>query len=239
MPLGHELSWMTDPAMSRRRLVAGVGALFAGGSLLNLMQACGSGAATSVASPGPSGSVRGSVVDMLGKPQGIGRIYLLKKNGFNTGTYADVDAAGRFDFGNVSVGEYLLRYWGSNQAEVPESLHNPVRIFVAENAATAIQFQVVVAVNPNVEREIYIGDYFFQEQPIGAANDMVTVTLGTIVCWYNVGRVVHDVVGGPWGDSGPIGEDANFMWKSDRLGTFPYRCSLHETSMIASLQVVP
>ena len=143
------------------------------------------------------------------------------------------------DFGQVPIGEFLLRYWGSNHAEVPEPLHNPVRITVAEGALTSVQFRIVVGESTEVEREIYIGDFFFQEQPIGPTNGTVTVKLGTEVCWYNVGAVVHNVTGGPWGNSGPIGEEGNFMWAADRVGTFPYRCSYHGTQMIATLQVVP
>jgi hypothetical protein len=50
---------------------------------------------------------------------------------------------------------------------------------------------------------------------------------------------VHSVTGGPWGDSGAIALDGNFMWTSDRVGTFPYRCRYHGTQMIATLQIIP
>ena len=183
--------------------------------------------------------LRGTVVDMSGHAQGIGRIYLLQKNGFNAGVFADVDATGRYDFGPVAVGEYLLRFWGSNLADVPEPLRNPVHIAVAADATVVVQFQIAVSPTPSSDREIYAGDFFFQEQPVGASNGTAIVSLGTLVCWYNVGQVPHTVTGGPWGDSGPIAPDGNFMWTANQTGTFPYRCTYHGTQMIATLQVVP
>ena len=235
---GEQLNGPTIPAMNRRRFIVGVGAALAGGSLLGAGQGCG-GDAPGVTALIPTGQVRGTVADLSGVAKGIGRIYLLKSNGLNTGTYSDVDLKGRFDFGQVPIGDFLLRYWGSNHAEVPEPLHNPVRITVTETVPVTVDFRIVVGENTEVEREIYIGDYFFQEQPIGPPNGTVTVKIGTNVCWYNVGAVVHNVSGGPWELSGPIGLDGNFMWTADRVGTFPYRCTLHGTQMIATLQIVP
>ncbi len=223
--------------MNRRRFIAGLGAAAAAVALAEIAGAC-AGDSPNVAGPGPTGALNGTVVDANGTAQGIGRIYLLQKNGFNSGTYADVDSAGRFDFGSLPVGDYLVRFWGGNLAEVPEPLHNPVRITVTAGAVASVHFQIIVSPTGDSEREIYVGDFFFQEQPAGAANGTTVVRLGTLVCWYNVGQVPHTVTGGPWGDSGPIGIDGNFMWTTDRVGTFPYRCTYHGTQMIAALQVV-
>lgn len=141
--------------------------------------------------------------------------------------------------GRSRAGDYLVRFWGADKADVPETLENPVPVTVVAGATSVVQFQIQVSSTPNPVREIYAGDYFFQEQPAGQPNGTVVVQLGAVVCWYNVGQVLHTVTGGPWGDSGPIAHDGNFMWTSDRLGTFPYRCSYHGTQMIASLQIVP
>jgi len=88
------------------------------------------------------------------------------------------------------------------------------------------------------DRDIFAGEYFFQEQPSGAPNGAVVVKLGALVCWYNVGDVPHTVTGGPWGESGPIGHDGNFMWTANQVGTFTYSCAYHRTKMVASLQVI-
>jgi hypothetical protein len=185
------------------------------------------------------GSVRGAVVDMSERAQPVGRIFLLQKSGLNVGTYVDVDGTGGFDFGAVEVGEYQLRYWGANLAEVPEPLPNPVRITVAAATPTVVQFQVVVGAGiATTDRDIFAGEYFFQEQPSGSPNGTVIVKLGSEVCWYNVGDMPHTVTGGPWGDSGPIGPDGNFMWTASQVGTFIYSCTYHRTLMVASLQVV-
>ena len=124
-------------------------------------------------------------------------------------------------------------------ADVPEPLPNPVRITVTANETTVVPFQIEVGPSDNPDVEIYAGDYFFQSQPAGDANGTVVAKLGTTICWYNVGQQVHSVTGGPWGDSGAIAPDGNFMWTSNEAGTFPYRCRYHGTQMIATLQIIP
>lgn len=234
-----ELNWLTSPAMNRRRFIARLGATAAGTAMIGWLDACGGGESLGLTPSSATGTLRGSVVDLSGRPQGIGRIYLLAKNGFNGGVHADVDAAGLYDFGPVAVGEYQLRFWGANLGGVPDPLPNPVRVTVTENSPTVVQFQIEVGHDNGVYHDIFAGDYFFQDQPVGDANGVVVAKLGTIVCWYNVGKVLHTVTGGPWVDSGPLGLGGNFNWTSDRVGTFPYRCSFHGTQMIATLQIVP
>jgi hypothetical protein len=177
-------------------------------------------------------------VDLNGRPQGIGRVYLLSKAGLSSGAFADVDAAGAFDFGALPVGEKQLRYWDANHGTVPDQFPNPVRVNITADVPTVVQFQIELGHDNGLYHDIFIGDYFFQDQPVGDPNGLVVAKLGTIVCWYNVGRVLHTVTGGPWGDSGPLGLGGNFNWTSDRVGVFPYRCSFHGTQMIATLQIV-
>ena len=235
---GNQLNGPTIPAMSRRRFIAGVGTAIAGGSLLGVVSGCGSGV-IDLTGPGSSGTLRGTVVDAAGLLQPVGRIYLLQKNGFNAGNYRDVDSAGRFEFANVDVGDYQLRFWGGNLASVREPLPNPVPVRVAAAVTMTVQFTVAIGREyDGPEQEIYLGEYYFQQQPVGDLNGTTTVKLGTLVCWYNVGDMVHDVSGGPWVTSGPIQRGGNFMWLADQLGTFPYRCSYHGTQMLATLKVV-
>jgi hypothetical protein len=224
---------LTSPFFTRLPLPPRLGAVLA------VTNACGGGESNRLTAPGPTGTVRGTVVDLSGRPQGIGRIYLLAKSGFNSGVYADVDASGQFVFPSIAVGNYQVRYWGANLASVPEPLPNPVRVTVTPNETTVVAFQIEVGPDDNPDVEIYAGDYFFQAQPAGDANGTVVAKLGTTICWYNVGQTVHSVTGGPWGDSGPIALDGNFMWTADQVGTFPYRCRYHGTQMIATLQIIP
>ncbi len=235
---GNQLTVVTAPTMNRRRFIAGVGSAMVTGSLLGGLEGCGSDVVT-VTGPAPTGTLRGSVIDATGSMQPVGRVYLLQKNGFNAGIYQDVDAKGLFDFGDIDVGAYQLRFWGGNLASVPEPLRNPVPVRIAAAATTTVRFTVVIGKGyDGPEQEIYLGEFFFQGQPIGEMNGTVTVRLGTLVCWYNVGEVSHDVAGGPWGTSGAIPHGGNFMWKADQAGTFPYRCSSHGTQMLATLTVV-
>ena len=222
--------------LDRRRFVTIVTGAVGATAIARVVAACGG---DHVAAPAkPHGSVRGSVKDAHGNPQAIGRIYLLLKSGENQNVYADVDAKGAFTFGSIEVGSYQLRYWAGAQATVPEPNPNPVRIEVTANAETVVDFTIVLG-NPDADvQEIYAGDNFFQQQPFGDLNGTVTVKVGTVVCWYNVGANQHSVTGGPWGDSGSLGEAAEFMWTANQVGTFGYRCSFHNPQMQAILNVI-
>lgn len=225
--------------LTRRSFIQRVGstaALLVAGSFLG--DCGGAGFATSP-NGGPTGRVKGTVRDLQGTPQHVGRVYVLTDAGLNNGQYADVDAAGNYDLGPVAVGACQIRYWGGNQADVPETFDNPVRITVQENQTVEVNFQIQLGGLDGHDHEIYAGDFFYQEQPAGVPNATVTVPLGDTVCWYNVGHHVHTVTGGPWGDSGDIPRIGNFMWTANQLGTFPYRCTYHSPDMQAILQVVP
>lgn len=224
--------------ITRRAFLHRVGSTAAILTAASLLGDC-SGGLTGVSGNGPQGTVRGNITDLQGVSQPIGRIYLLSDAGLNNGRYADVDATGAYDLGGVDIGSYQVRYWGGNQADVPETFPNPVRITVSENQEVVVDFKIELGGLAGSDREIYAGDFFFQEQPTGLPNAPVVVTLGTGVCWYNVGRHAHTVTGGPWGDSGDIAPLGNFMWTSDQVGTFPYRCTYHSPDMQATLQVVP
>ena len=222
--------------LGRRRFVTIVAGAVGATTLARIVSACGG---DRVAGPAKAkGTVRGTVKDAQGNPQAIGRIYLLLKSGENQDVYADVDANGAFNFGQIDIGSYQLRYWGGAQASVPEPSPNPVRIDVAANAEAVVNFTIALG-NPDASvQEIYAGDNFFQQQPFGDLNAAVTVKVGTVVCWYNVGVNEHTVTGGPWGDSGVLGEAAEFMWTASQVGTFGYRCTFHNPQMQAILNVI-
>ena len=222
--------------LGRRRFLTIVSSAVGATALARIVSACGG---EGVAGPAkPKGTVHGTVKDAQGNPQAIGRIYLLLKSGENQDVYADVDANGAFNFGQIDVGSYQLRYWGGAEASVPEPNPNPVRVDVTANTESVVNFTIALG-NPDAKvQEIYAGDNFFQQQPFGDLNGTVTVKVGTIVCWYNVGVNEHTVTGGPWGDSGPIGEAGEFMWTANQVGTFGYRCTFHNPQMQAILNVI-
>ena len=225
--------------LTRRRFLSmcGSGIAVAGASAAGLSSACGGDQPS--APIALTGSVRGTVTDLTGTPRAIGRIYLLLANGLNQNIFADVSPSGTFDLGGIPVGAYQLRFWGGTQASVPEPLENPVPITVSAATPTVVQFKIAVGSPDETVQEIYAGDYFFQEQPFGDPNATVTVKVGVIVCWYNVGLHQHTVTGGPWGDSGPIGRAEEFMWTANQPGTFGYRCNFHNPLMQAIVKVVP
>lgn len=223
-------------AMNRRTFLTVLGASAAGASLATLA-AC-NGERGEMLKPPVGGTIRGTVTDVRGTPQAVGRIYLLLESGLNINRYVDVDASGRFEMPGVSAGHYQVRYWGGTAAAVPEPNPNPVAITITGSETVIVPF--TIDARPPAEQnlvEIYAGDNFYQPQPFGDQNALVVVKLGVEVCWYNVGNHDHTVTGGPWGDSGAIRRAGEFMWTADRVGSFGYRCLFHDAEMRALLQV--
>lgn len=185
-----------------------------------------------------TGRITGSVVDLLGAPQAaLGTVYLMYPSGLQTGISSPVDANGRFEFDNVQVGAWQVRFYAPGVAYVPEQLANPVRVQVNANQTITVQFKVERGWEDGAPMiEIYIGDNFFQEQPLGAANAETVVKIGTPICWYNVGLSQHTTTGGLW-DSGPLNQTEAYIWVPDRTGVFPYTCRFHSTQMISSLRI--
>ncbi len=200
-----------------------------------LLQSCGGD--TSTAPAAKPGGIRGTVVDVKGAPQAIGRVYLLQSSGLNQNRYADVDASGKFDFGDVAPDNYQVRYWGGTQAYVADPTPNPVRVNVVSGQTVNVPFTITLGVEFTNSHEVYAGDDFYQVQPFGDVGGTLVVKLGDGVCWYNVGTHDHTITGGPWKDSGVLHEADSFMWTANVVGIFPYQCSIHGVSMQATLQV--
>lgn len=220
--------------ISRREFVAGLAASAA--ACGGLLAACGSHTTGLVSRP--YGRIIGDVVDLTGAPQpGLGKIFLMFQTGQQTGRSADVDPAGRFTFQDVTPGSWQLRFNAPGVAYVPEEFPHPVPVHVAENETASVRIVVERGWEDGIPMiEIYVGDFFFQEQPFGRENGETLVKLGTPVCWYNVGLVQHTVTG-PYWDSGAMERTASYIWVPDRTGAFPYTCNFHKTQMIASLRV--
>jgi len=185
-----------------------------------------------------TGAIAGDVTDLAGSAQpSIGTVYLMYENGLQTGRSVPVDPAGRFSFADVPAGVWQVRFYAPGVAYVPEQLANPVRVSVSANQTVSVRFKIEHGWEDGAPMiEIYIGDYFFQEQPLGAPNAETSVKLGTPICWYNVGSMQHTTTGGFW-DSGPLNKTESFIWVPDRTGVFPYTCKLHGTQMIATLRI--
>jgi len=122
-------------------------------------------------------------------------------------------------------------------AYVPEQLANPVRVELDANQTITVRFKIERGWEDGAPMiEIYIGDNFFQEQPLGAANAETVAKIGTPICWYNVGLSQHTTTGGFW-DSGPLNQTEAYIWVPDRTGVLPYTCRFHGTQMISSLRI--
>lgn len=197
-----------------------------------------SGARDTTQPASPTGVITGDVVDLLGAPQAsLGTVYLMYPSGLQTGRFAPVDANGRFEFSDVQVGSWQVRFYAPGAAYVPEQLANPVRVAVEANQTITVRFKVERGWEDGAPMiEIYIGDNFFQAQPLGAANAETVVKIGTPICWYNVGLAQHTTTGGFW-DSGPLNQTESYIWIPDRTGVFPYTCRFHGTQMISSLRI--
>jgi hypothetical protein len=222
--------------ISRRRFAGALGsmatAILVGGSL----GSCGGDSGPT--STTPKGRLEGTVTDRGGVAQpSLGKIFLMTNSGLMTGRSADVDGAAQFFFDDIDVGNWQIRFHAPRIAYVPEDLPHPLRFTIEKDKTTTVQVKVERGFLDEQETEIYCGDDFFYEVPFGVEGGTTTVKLGTSICWYNVGVHVHTVTGGPWVDSGELQRTGSFVWRTDRVGTFPYVCTRHSPLMRATLEV--
>lgn len=229
---------MTNTEWSRRDFLAASGQA-AMVSLAGAAMACsGSSAASVITAPG-RGSVEGIVVDLNGVAQpGLGLITLMYDSGLHTGASVTVDSKGQFTFPNLTAGHYQIRFDAPGEAHIPDGVLHPIRFSVTAGAPTPVTVDVEIGTEDYAEIEIYAGDYFYQWQPNGIENGEAVAKLGVLVCWYNVGKQIHTVTGGPWGDSGDMQRTASFMWVADRVGVFGYR-DTYFPSMLGTLRIIP
>jgi plastocyanin len=225
--------------ISRRTFVASLGTSAAGLYLAGGVSGCGAADSTEPALS-RDGRISGRVLDASGAPQPLlGTVYLLTPTGQQTGRLRNVDPFGGFDFGDVPPGNWQVRFHAAGVAYVPPTFQHPRRVIVREGEKVSVDLTVERAAEVDDGMiEIYIGDYFFQEQPNGKENAETVIKLGTEVCWYNVGLMPH-VISGSWGESPVLARAGNFVWKPPAPGLYAYRCSFHPTSMIATLRVIP
>ncbi|HJU74750.1 MAG TPA: hypothetical protein VJ717_13470 [Gemmatimonadaceae bacterium] len=227
--------------VSRRSFLYTMSAVAGSAALGGFAGACGS---DSGAGPPPppevsSGAIHGIVTDMQGVQQSsLGRLYLMRQTGQQTGRVAEVTAGGHFLFENLEPRDYKVRFHAAARAYVPDGQIHPVPVTVERGKTADITVKVQLGVENAMEVEIYAGDDFFQLQPDGIENGITRVKVGTTVCWYNVGTQPHSITGGPWRDSGDLNRSQNFIWVADQVGVFPYRCRYHTPHMAATLEVV-
>lgn len=228
-----------DGRLSRRDFLQRAGRTAAGLYVLGGIAACAGGEGGAPTSPAAKvGAVRGSVVDIQGAPlPGLGVLILMESDGRHTGARATPDASGGFAFENLAPGDYQVRFHADGAATIPAPYLNPIRFTVVAGQATDITFRVERGAVSQNQVEIYCGDDFYQLQPDGVENGETVVRLGTLVCWYNVGRKIHTVTGGPWKDSGDLQKSQSYDWVAGQVGFFPYRCSYYQPLMQASLRV--
>ena len=222
---------------TRREFVRVMG--FAVGVLSLAADGCGGGG--DVAGPPIAlGAVEGVVTDVQGAPQAnFGSLILMYPSGQHVGITVSPDAAGKFRFGNLTPGDYQLRFQAAGQAIVPEPYQHPIKFTVPAGKATTLTVRIQRGTFSQNQVEIYCGDDFYQLQPNGAENGETVVRLGTIVCWYNVGLKVHTVTGGPWNDSGDLQKTQSYIWVASVTGLHAYQCKYNQPGMRATLRVVP
>ena len=62
-----------------------------------------------------------------------------------------------------------------------------------------------------------------------------TISAGTTIKWINKDNVIHTVTSGVPGspsgtfDSGNFGQNGEFSYKFDQVGTFKYFCNIHQS----------
>ncbi len=230
------LSTVSDAGVSRREFVRVVS--FAVGAVTLGTSGCGGGGGGGGVGPEPLGAVDGVVTDVQGAIQpNFGSLILMYPNGQHTGAVTSPDAAGKFRFAGLTAGDYQIRFQAAGQAIIPEPYQHPIKFSVEAGKSTPLTIRVQRGTFPQNQVEIYCGDDFYQRQPDGQENGETVVTVGTIVCWYNVGLKVHTVTGGPWNDSGDLQKTQSYIWVADTPGLFAYQCKYNQPGMRATLRV--
>jgi hypothetical protein len=220
---------------SRRAFLraAGAAALAAAGGV-----ACG-GEGAVAPRPADTGDIDGMVTSVQGVPQGgFGTLILMYPSGQHVGITVSPDAQGRFRFAGLPAGDYQVRFQAAGEAIVPEPYQHPFKVTVTPGRATPLAVRILRGRFAQNQVEIYCGDDFYQRQPDGPENGETVVPLGTVVCWYNVGRKVHTVTGGPWDDSGDLQRTQSYIWVASVPGVHAYRCVHNQPGMRATLRVV-
>ena len=222
--------------LGRRDFLRTLGGSVAGLSAAGLLAACSEDGPELLA-PG-TGEIQGKALHVDGGPAAIGQVYLLTENGMQTGRFAAVQADGTFRFTGMEPGEYQLRFHAPRQGRVGRDYPNPIRVSVRPDEVAYPVFRGIVlgVFNENMI-EIYIGDDFFQEQPVGELNSTTAARIGQIICWYHVGKHPHNVVADGIFNSGRMENSQAFIWEVDRTGFVPYRCTYHLPQMMAALQI--
>ena len=224
------------PGSSSRRdflRVSGSTLLVAG-----LSVACSDSSAVAPRADG-TGELDGVVLNVQGAPQGnFGTLILMYPTGQHVGITVSPDAQGRFRFPRLAAGDYQLRFQAAGQAIVPEPYQHPLKFTIDAGRTTSLTVRIQRGTFAQNQVEIYCGDDFFQRQPDGQENGETVVPLGTVVCWYNVGRKVHTVTGGPWDDSGDLQKTQSYIWVASVPGVHAYRCKYNQPGMRATLRVL-
>jgi hypothetical protein len=216
----------------------------AGVSVVSMSAALTGCAGSEATSPADSfmsskGTLDGQLVNVQGVPQGnFGALILMYPSGQHVGVTIAPDANGKFRFADLPAGEYQLRFQASGQAIVPEPYQHPIKFTIDAGKTTSLTVRIQRGTFAQNQVEIYCGDDFFQAQPDGQENGETIVALGTVVCWYNVGRKVHTVTGGPWDDSGDLQKTQSYIWVATVPGVHAYRCTYNQPGMRATLRVV-
>ncbi len=230
--------FLTENTLTRRDFLSLAGRSAAGVVLVGGVAACGSDG-TAPPPQAVTGDAAGTVLDLQGVPQaGFGQLILMYASGHHIGPRVTPDDNGRFRFDDLAPGDYQIRFSSNGQAIIPEPYQHPIRFSVRSGETTDVPVRIQRGNFGQNQVEIYCGDDFFQLQPDGQENAVVTVRLGTVVCWYNVGQKVHTITGGPWNDSGDMQRTQSYIWVASQTGTFPYRCKYNQPQMQAVLRVV-
>jgi hypothetical protein len=210
-------------------------------SLGAMLTGCSSDGGTSPTTPllSTKGTLDGLLVNVQGTPQGnFGTLILMYPTGQHVGMTIAPDANGKFGLADLPAGDYQLRFQAAGQAIVPEPYQHPIKFAIDAGKTTQLTVRIQRGSFAQNQVEIYCGDDFFQAQPDGPENGETIVPVGTVVCWYNVGRKVHTVTGGPWNDSGDLQRTQSYIWVATVPGVHAYRCTYNQPGMRATLRVV-
>ena len=146
---------LTLPEMglvSRRGFLQAVSAVAGSAALGGVAEACGgAGAAGPQPPPAAPGAIRGIVTDLQGVPQpSLGRLYLMRQTGQQTGRRRRGDGTGRFT-SQPRARNYKVASTRAARAHVPDGIVHPIPVDREIGKTADIEVRIQLGV-PNARR---------------------------------------------------------------------------------------
>ena len=219
-----ELSCLTSHAMNRRRFIARLGAAAGGSAMLAFAGACGGGESNRLTAPGATGTVRGTVLDLSGRPvPGVVVLWAVTSGDSSGGVSPEQSTTSVLGIAstNDSVGSSTIQRVSATVTGLP-------------SPASFTEF----ATTPPTSAAVSLENFAFSPQ------NSVVQTGGTVTWTWNDGTAFHTLNFNvndptPRPPDTPQQQSGSVAFTFTTVGSYPFFCLLHQAQgMTGKLTVV-